>query len=135
MSDQPRDAVNFSLSMQKNFPAICDDAFMKKLIQLQKIDERIIKVTLRELVKLICDYYSVKESDLHMRSQNRLFSKIRLMIARLVVQLKVANLTDIATYFNRDISTFSRGLSRMPIADDVEFNAIRYYIESTIVQS
>jgi REP element-mobilizing transposase RayT len=135
MSDQPRDAVNFSLSMQKNFPAICDDAFMKKLIQLQKIDERIIKVTLRELVKLICGYYAVKESDLHRRSQNRLFSKIRLMIAKLVVQLKVANLTDIATYFNRDMSTFSRGLSRMPIAHDVELDAIRYYIESTIVQA
>ena len=37
--------------------------------------------------------------------------------------------------FNRDISIFSRGLSRMPMFDYVEFDAIRCYIESTIVQA
>ena len=125
MLDQSHDsAMNFSLSMQKSFPAICDDSFMKQLMQLQEIDNRVIKVTLRELVELICEYYSVKESDLHTHSQKRLPSKIRLMIARLVIYFKVANLTDVATYFNRDGSTFSRGLGRMPVSDKVEFDAM-----------
>jgi len=108
---------------------------MRKLMQLQKKDGHIIKITLREVVALVCEYYAIKEPDLHMRSQKRLFSKIRLMIARLAIRFHVANLTDIATYFNRDISTFSRGLSRMLMSDDVELDAISCYIESAIVQA
>jgi len=70
-----------------------------------------------------------------LRSQKRLLSKIRLMIAKLVIYFKVANLTDIAIYFNRDVSTFSRGLNRPSMSDDSEFDAIRCHIESTIAQA
>ena len=132
MSQDPD--LNFSFSMQKNFPAICDDQFMQQLNLLQKIDTEMIKITLKKLVELICEYYKVKESDLHMRSQKRWPSKIRLIIARLAIQLKVANLTDVAAYFNRDVTTFSRGLSRM-VFKDIEFNDVKYYVESTIVQA
>ena len=126
MLEQSHDsAKNFSLSMQKSFPAICDDAFMQQLTQLQCMGHRMVKITIKELVELICEYYAVKDLDLHMRSQKRLPSKIRLMTARLAIQFKVANLTNIATYFNRDVSTFSRGLSRTTTTDNIEFNSIR----------
>lgn len=135
MFDQLSGVVtNFSLSMQKNFPAICDDVFMKKLMQLQKTEDDRLKITLKELIEQICEYYAVKEPDLHMRSQKRFLSKIRLIIAKLVIYFKVANLTDIAIYFNRDMSTFSRGLNSASMSDDSEFDAVRCHIESTVTQ-
>jgi REP element-mobilizing transposase RayT len=127
--------INFSLSTQKSFPAICDDQFMQKLTQIQKVDDRMIKLTLRNAVELICEYYAVKESDLHIRSQKRLFSKIRLMTAMLVIRFKVATLSEIAIYFNRDISTLSRGISKISMLDNVEFDDIKHYIENAIAQA
>ncbi len=123
------------LTHNKNREIAAYKKFMQKLLQLQRVDDRIIKATLREIIELLCEYYGIKETDLHMRSQNRMFSKIRLMSARLVIQFKIANLSDIAAYFNRDVSTFSRGLHRMPISDNVEFDNIKHYVESTIVQA
>ena len=61
--------LNFAASMKKSFPAICDDGFMQQLVELQKIDNRKGKLSLRKLVVSICEYYAVKESDLHVRSQ------------------------------------------------------------------
>jgi hypothetical protein len=57
-------AKNFSLSVQKNFPAICDGQLMQGLMQLQSIDNYIFKVTLKKLAELICEYYAVKDLDL-----------------------------------------------------------------------
>lgn len=128
-------AEDFALSVQNRFTAICDDPFMQHLLQLHSIDDRILKVTLKESIELICEYYEVKDLNLHMRSQKQLPSKIRLMTARFAIKFKVANLTDIATYFNREVSTFSRGLSRASNTEDGELNAIRCYIENAIVQA
>jgi hypothetical protein len=47
-------AKNFSLSMQKSFPAICDGQLIQGLMQLQSIDNCIFKVTLKKLAELIC---------------------------------------------------------------------------------
>jgi putative transposase len=128
-------ATNFALSMQKSFPAICDDQFMQQLAQLQKIDKCVVKATLRKLVELTCEYYAIKESDLHLRSQKRLPSKLRLMIARLAIQFEIANLTEVAIYFNRDVSTFSRGLNKALAHGNLEFDNIKCYVENAITQA
>lgn len=104
-------------------------------MQLKKIDNRTIKITLKELVKLICEYYAAQEPDLHICSQKRLLSRIRLIIAKFALYFKVANLTDIAVHFNHNVSTLSRGLSRMPMPDNAEVKVVRCYIESTIMQA
>lgn len=124
---------NHSLSMQKTFPAICDDQFMKKIMQIQEIDKPSIKVQLTSIVESICEYYSIKESDLLIRTQNRLLSKARFMTARLAIQFEVATLTVVATYFNRDVSTLSRGSSK--IMSGNEFDEVKRYVENAIAQA
>jgi hypothetical protein len=64
---------------------------------------------------------------------------ISVMLAKLI--LVVSNKTETGsglhncTSPHRDVSTFSRGLSRATKTDDVEFNAIRCFVESAIVQA
>jgi REP element-mobilizing transposase RayT len=127
--------ANFSLSMQKSFPEICDDQFMLRLTHLQRMEEFKINLTLSKLVVLICEYYAIDEVDLHDKSRRQITSKIRLITARLAAQYKLANLTEIAAYFNRDVSTFSRGLSRWSESTDVEFDAVRRFIEFATMQA
>lgn len=126
---------NFPLSIQKSFPEICDDQFMLKLSHLQRIEEFKINLTLTKLVVLICEYYAIDEVELHDKSRRQLTSKIRLITAMLAAEFKLANLTEIAAYFNRDVSTFSRGLSKWSESVDVEFNAVRRHIESATMQA
>lgn len=136
MRDQKVDAVtNFSQSMQKSFPAICDDSFMLQLKQLQQKDHRLVKITLNELIRLTCKYYKVEECDLHSRGQKRFTSMVRLVIAKLASYFKVANLTEVATYFNRDVTTFIRGLNRLHPSGKEGFDDIRNNIENTVVQA
>ena len=59
--------MNFSQSLQKSFPAICDDQFMQEIMLLQKIDNQMIKITLRKTGSGLhnCTFHPFIVNDIH----------------------------------------------------------------------
>ena len=57
------------------------------------------------------------------------------MTANISIDMRISNLTTVANYFQRDVTTFSRGLRRMLSNNRDELNHIREWIENTLMQA
>ena len=83
-----------------------DARFARKA--LKPIKRPVKPATLNQLVKIVCKAEGVKELELKSASRARRESQIRQSIAYLAIELNIANLTALATRFNRDLTTMSR---------------------------
>ena len=82
-----------------------DDIFTDAVLNRRSVQK---KIKFEKIVSYICDQYKVNEQDLQYMSRRRDYSEIRGIIGWLAVQLKAGPLVEVASYFNRDLSTLSR---------------------------
>lgn len=94
-----------------------DNAFIKKVLTNSPEDK--IKITLPDLVNIVCEYYSLTEGQLHTSSRNRYYSRLRTFIAILAKEFKVTTTTTVASYFKRDASGLLRAMQRLYLNNNI----------------
>jgi putative transposase len=99
----------FNQGNQKGYPVLCEDSFLKGLSQNISLPSAI---TLEEIVQYLANHYKVESSILMGPSRNKLYSEIRMLTALVAIELKIASLTTISKYFNRDITAFIHLIKR-----------------------
>lgn len=85
---------------------LADDRFLERVTG--KKAPSIPKITLNEIVACVLKDYEVKVDEVRSASRNRQLSEIRVLIGWIAIQLKAASVKEVADYFQRDASTFSR---------------------------
>ncbi len=83
-----------------------NDRFMERVTG--KVEHRLPNITLDEIVSCVIKDHAIDDDELRGLSRNRQLSEIRVVIGWLARQLKVATIKEVACYFQRDPSTFSR---------------------------
>ncbi len=111
-------AINFNIANRKSFPVICDDVFMKRLESLQNNIEEVFDLTLDQIIDSVCLFYRIEEAFLHIKSRNRFCSKIRAVIAWLVLEFKIGPAAMVATYFKCEHTTVTRAIKRILLVDE-----------------
>lgn len=96
----------FESGNQKHYEILAEDKFLKRILKT-KITEK-SSLHLNELIKIVCEYYSVDECTLKSNSRIRRYNKIRIIIAIIAKEMNIATLINVANYFNRDVSGLSR---------------------------
>lgn len=128
--------INFETSNQKNFPAICDDAFMKNIESLQTHHTKKSVLALGVIIKKICAFYQINEEQLHTKTRERKYVKIRAIIAWAAIEFNISTITKVALYFGREHSTMSRIIKRIcSTADNVDLKKIKELIQNTHMQA
>ncbi len=88
------------------------DRFVERVAgRSREVDESTI--SLRHLVRRVCQASRIKEADLMSASRARWLSDVRATVAWLAVTRQVATLAEVGSYLNRDASTLSRAVSKM----------------------
>jgi len=86
-----------------------DDRFMEETLdRVGKGLER--KVSLSRIIEVVCKEFKVGTDQLISRDRSWRLSRIRTLIAYLLLEYGKGNLSDFARYINRDISTISNAL-------------------------
>lgn len=87
---------------------LANDRFLEQVIG--KIEPKLPRLTLDDIVSCVIKDYAIDNDELRGVSRNRQISEIRVIIGWLARQLKAATIKEVACYFQRDASTFSRHL-------------------------
>jgi REP element-mobilizing transposase RayT len=129
--------INFDISNQKSFPAICDDAFMRKVETIKKKSVDKSMLLLEQIIQPICSFYQTEEVQLHTASRARNYAKIRAVIAWAAVEFKICTITKVASYFNREVSSLSRILNQIALSSNYhsELAKIREVINNANTQA
>jgi chromosomal replication initiation ATPase DnaA len=99
----------FSQGNQKGYPILCEDSFLKGLSQNISLPSAI---TLEEIAQYLANYYKGEPRILIGASRNELYSEIRMLTVLVAIELKIASLTTISKYFNRDATAFIHLIKR-----------------------
>jgi chromosomal replication initiation ATPase DnaA len=78
-----------------------------------KEDSIYAKVSLNEIMTSVSAEYGVKEEDLRGPSRNRAVCEARAVRGWLSWRLESSSITDVAIYFQRESSTFSRHIGKI----------------------
>ncbi|PCI51137.1 MAG: transposase [Moraxellaceae bacterium] len=90
---------------------LADDRFLEKV--LGKTEPPLLKVTLEDIVDYVSKEFEISEEVLRGSSRNRVVSEARALIGWLGHQLGASSITQVANYFQRDPSTFSRHIGNL----------------------
>lgn len=93
---------------------LADDRFLKRVLGRQA--QILPTVSLNEIVACVSAEYGVNEEELRGPSRNRVVSEARAVIGWLNRQLGAGSIKEVALYFQRDSSTFSRHIGRIDAA-------------------
>jgi chromosomal replication initiation ATPase DnaA len=102
---------------QGRYKAILVDANTYLIELLEQILGKRIQptpeVSLNEIVTYVSAEYAVNEEDLRGPSRNRVVCEVRAVIGWLSWRLESSSITDVAIYFQRESSTFSRPIRKI----------------------
>ncbi len=87
-----------------------DESFVEKVILKKPI---LKKPSLQKIVYLVGDHFAVQEKELKRTGRQRKMSRLRGIIGWLAKQLEAASLTEVSTYFSRDLATMCRAVRRI----------------------
>jgi hypothetical protein len=90
---------------------LADDRFLEEILHKPVPNQP--DVSLDTIVAYVSRQYAVSEEDLRGASRNRMLSEARSVVGWLSCRLKVASIKDVASYFRRDPSTFSRHVGKI----------------------
>lgn len=90
---------------------LADDRFLERV--LGKSVKTLPNVSLEEILAYVSADYGVSEEELRGPSRRRVVSEARAVIGWLSRQLGACSIKDVATYFKRESSTFSRHIGRI----------------------
>jgi hypothetical protein len=90
---------------------LADARFLRQV--LNKPDQNRRDVSLDEIVAYVSREYAVSEEDLRGPSRQRTISEARSVIGWLSRRLEAGSIKDVATYFQRESSTFSRHVGKI----------------------
>ncbi len=92
---------------------LADDRFLEQV--LGKRVQSSPEVSLEEIVACVSSEYGVREEVLRGSSRNRVISEARAVIGWLSRRLGAGSIKDVAVYFQRDSSTFSRHIGKFDV--------------------
>jgi hypothetical protein len=90
---------------------LADDRFLNQILNTPVRNRR--DVSLDEIVAYVSREYEVSEDDLQGPSRQRTLSEARSVIGWLSRRLGASSIKDVATYFQRESSTFSRHVGKI----------------------
>jgi putative transposase len=95
----------------KDGRVLADDRFLEQVLgkRIQPTPE----VSLDEIMTYVSAEYGVEEEELRGPSRNRVVCEARAVIGWLSWRLESSSITDVAIYFQRDSSTFSRHIGKI----------------------
>ena len=91
-----------------------DDTFVDRVLG-QKKGMRRIGISLGEVIRILCQHYSIDERDLRLSGKERRFSEVRGMAAWLVLELGISTLMELGKLTGRDVTTLSSAAKRLEI--------------------
>jgi chromosomal replication initiation ATPase DnaA len=95
----------------KDGRVLADARFLEQV--LEKRIHTTPKVSLDEIMTYVSAEYGVKEEELREPSLNRVVCEARAVIGWLSWRLESSSITDVAIYFQRESSTFSRHMGKI----------------------
>jgi putative transposase len=95
----------------KDGRVLADDRFLERV--LGKRIHPTPEVSLNEIMTYVSAEYGVNEEDLRGPSRNRVVCEARAVIGWLSRRLESSSITNVASYFQRDSSTFSRHIGKI----------------------
>ena len=87
------------------------DRFMQRVLNRAVTTQR--KISLRELINVVCRSYEITEQSLRYPGRERLPSEARSLIGWFAQKSGQVTLTEVAHEFGRDVATLSRGVQRV----------------------
>jgi len=115
----------------KDGRVLADDRFLQKV--LGKSSATLPEVTLREIAALVSADYGLDGLELSGSSRNRVLSEARAVVGWLARRLGAASTKEVAVFFHREASTFSRHIGRIDAearASKVFRNMLKGYINT-----
>ena len=92
---------------------LADDRFLERVLG-QRVEPS-PEVSLDELLAAVSAEYGVSEVDLRGPSRKRVICEARAVIGWLSQRLRTCSIKDVATYFRREASTFSRHIGNIDV--------------------
>jgi len=89
-----------------------DDSFLERAFRQAAIDA-FKPPSLNQLIRVVCDDYGFKTSDLSLGTRQRGPAEARAVIGLLAVELGAGSLTEVGRRFGRDVVTLSEGVKRI----------------------
>ena len=97
----------------KDARVIGNDDFLDR-ISNKKVSQ-IIKPDFKEIEMTVCRTFSLSKEELRKKGTLHKPAQARALIGLIATQLEISTLTEVAKYFQRDISTLSTGIKRLTI--------------------
>lgn len=99
-----QEKMNDSDKLLHEYCLIPEDKFLEKKL----ITKPIKKISISELISIVCDYFFINVEMLTGSSRQRSCSKARIAICLLAKEFNIANITSLAAHLKKDLSYFSR---------------------------
>lgn len=101
----------FHHGSKKDGRIIGDDVFLDKILNRKDYQTR--KPDFDEIEETVCREFSLSKGELRKKGTQHKPAQARALIGLVATQLEVSTLTEVATCFQRDISTLSTGIKRL----------------------
>ena len=101
----------FHQGSEKDSRVLGDDLFLDQI--LNKKDTPTRKPDFAEIEKTVCREFSFSSNELRGKGMLHKPAQARALIGLIATQLEISTLTEVAKYFQRDVSTLSTGIKRL----------------------
>jgi len=101
----------FHHGSKKDGRIIGDDTFLDQILNRKDIPTK--KPGFDEVEVAVCQVFSLSRSELQKKGTRHKPAQARALIGLIATQLEISTLTEVANYFQRDISTLSTGIKRL----------------------
>ena len=103
--------IEFHCGGEEDPRVLGEDRFINRVFERDK--PRLKPPSVKKIIQVVCQHYSVKEKELSGRSRQRYLAEVRGVIAWLVVQNESGTLTELAQKYNRDPSALSLAVRKI----------------------
>ena len=101
----------FHQGCEKDGRVLGDDVFLDRIFSRQS--HKIRKPDFEEIETTVCQAFSLSRNELRKQGTLHHPARARALIGLVSTQLEISTLTEVAEYFQRDISTLSTGIKRL----------------------
>lgn len=133
LADGYESLENNYISNQKRHEVFSNDNFLDQLCNVDDLrNHSLLKV--QDLVKLVSDYYSINPTLLISKSGKRFYTRVRAIIAFLAKEMNISTLTEVALYFNRDVSALSHAIKKLEKTNH-ELIQVKIHLKNSNIQA
>jgi putative transposase len=124
-----------AIGTQQKYDILGDDNFLQNLDI--GCDTKKYHIALEEVIRIVCAYYSVSETNLAERSRSRVNTRLRAVIGWLVREFDIYTLSHVSKFFNRDITGLIRSIRNIESVSTIkqELIEIKELVKKSICQA